>query len=150
GAAEVGQFVLPAAGDEVAIDDDRFVVIRAAGAANVVADFGGAGQVPAVEGAGTDEQLRAVADGGDAAVLVHEGACDVNGLFAEAEGAGGVAAGDEEQVVFGGVDLADGHVHLDAVVVRAGDGLAGRAGERYLDAFLAESVPGEEELQIVE
>jgi hypothetical protein len=34
-------------------------------------------------------------------------------------------AGDDEQVVFGRVDLADGHVHLGAVVVR--DGLAGGA-----------------------
>src|SRR5262249_31400147 len=150
GPAEVGQVLVAAAGDQVAVDDNGLVVVGGAGGAQVVADAGGGGGVPAAEGAGADEQLRAAADGGDAAVLLPEGGRGVGGLLTEPEPLPGVPPRDGQPGVTGRGGLAEGHVGLDLVAVLAGGGLAAGAGQGDLDTVLSEPIQGVEELEIVE
>src|SRR6185437_1198604 len=81
--AKSGKVVHGPGGEKVAVADDRLVAINGSGGANVVADAGIAGDRPAIEDAGADQKLGAVADGGDPRVAVlHESSRHVDRFLA--------------------------------------------------------------------
>src|SRR5262245_50692198 len=78
---ECRQVINAPAGDQIAVGDDGLVAVFRPGGADVVSNPRGAGRAPTAEGAGADEELRAVADGRNAAVLLHERPSNVDRLL---------------------------------------------------------------------
>ena len=114
------QVVGRARGDQVAVDDDRRVLVARAGELHVVADSLVAGGAPPAQQVRRDEDLRPVADRGDGrpppGELAHEG----EGRRVEAQPLGRLAAGDDHGVEIVGPGVDDPAVGLDRAAELAG------------------------------
>src|SRR5688500_2451362 len=79
--AELRQILTGASRQEIAVADDRFVVIDSAAGSEVIANVRCRCRLLAIQRARANQELRAVPDRRHRALLVHESACDADCLL---------------------------------------------------------------------
>src|SRR5215216_2893913 len=97
---ELRQIARNARGNEIAVDDQRFVDIVGAGVHDVVADLLDAGDRAPIEHPGRDEQLRTVADRADRLPGFDEAPRERDRLVDDTQVLRSTAARDDQQVEF--------------------------------------------------
>ena len=140
GPAEIGEIVGLAAGDEVAVDDDRSILPDGAGIDEVVFDAGRARDADAAVNAGRDRNPAAVADRGDEFFGFGELAHETFYFFVAAKFIGHEAAGDHDAVEVVALHEGDRSIRATRVAVLAAiDGFALRASDGDVGTGLGET-----------
>ena len=121
---EGGQIVGGAAGDDVAVADAGSVLPDAAGVFDVVANGEEAGHFPTLEAFRRAEHPGTVADGREDLALLAGLGDQVDHRRMSAHVVGRIAAGDDDRVEVGRLDLAGGDVGLGGISVLRGVGFA--------------------------
>ena len=87
---------------------------------------------------------------GDSAPFVQKRADDADGSFVLTKVFDGRAIGDDEEIEVGWIHIIHALVGFDAVAVRPDDGMQVRRGQLSFDPFLPQTVPRQEQRQILE